>query len=52
MNKESKLKYVDKIIEVLNGDNSIYKMMRIYIFKIIYNKFRIDAFTDEKMIEK
>ncbi len=41
-----------KIIDVINEDNSIYKMMRIYIFKIIYNKFRIDAFTDEKMIEK
>ena len=41
-----------KIIKVINGDNSIYKMMRIYIFKILYNNFRIDVFTDEKMIEK
>ena len=41
-----------KIIDVINGDNSIYKMMRIYIFKILYNNFRIDVFTDEKMVEK
>ena len=27
-------------------------MMRIYIFKILYYNYRIDVFTDEKMIEK
>ena len=42
----------NKIINVINGDNSIYKMMRIYVYKILYNNFRIDIFTDEKMIEK
>ena len=41
-----------KIIDVINEDNSIYKMMRIYIFKILYNNYRIEAFTDKKIIEK
>ena len=41
-----------KIIDVINGDNPIYKMMSIYIFKIFYNNFKIDIFTDEIKIEK
>jgi len=41
-----------RIIDVINGDNSIYKMMRFYIYKILYNNFKIDIFTDEKKIEK
>ena len=41
-----------KILDVINGDNSIYKMIRIYIYKILYNSFGIDAFINQKMITK
>ena len=47
-----KSKEPNKIIDVINGDNSIYKMIRIYIYKMLYNYFKIDIFVDKKMIEK
>ena len=47
-----KSKEPNKIIDVINGNNSIYKMIRIYIYKILYNNFKIDIFIDKKMIEK
>jgi len=41
-----------KIIEVLNTDNTINKMIRLYIYKILYNKYNIDFFLDETNIIK
>ena len=41
-----------KIINAINGDNPIYKMIRIYIYKILYNNFGIDAFINEEMVSK
>jgi len=52
--EDEKPKFEDseKIIKILNGDNSIYKMMRIYIYKILYNNLGVDAFVNQKMVEK
>jgi len=41
-----------KIIEVINGNNSICKMIRIYIYKILYNNYSINIFINEKSIDK
>ena len=40
------------IINVINENDPIYKMMRIYIYKILYNNFGVDIFIDKKMIKK
>ena len=52
--EDEKPKFNDpkKIINAINGDNSIYKMIRIYIYKILYNKFGLDAFINLKMVDK
>ena len=52
MFKEEKPKWKDpsNIIDVINMDNSICKMIRIYIYKILYNKYKIDFFFDEENI--
>jgi len=50
--KETKFNDPKKIIDVINGDNSIYKMMRIYIYRILYNKFGTDVFIKEEMVNK
>ena len=50
--EEQKFKSPEKIINVINGDNSIYKMIRIYIYKVLYNNLGIDAFTNQKIIDK
>ena len=50
--EKSKFKVPKNIIDVINGDNPIYKMIRIYIYKILYNNFGIDVFIDKKKIEK
>ena len=41
-----------KIINAINGDNSFYKMIRIYIYKILYNKFGVYIFTNQEMVDK
>ena len=41
-----------KIIDVINGNDNICKMIRIYIYKILYNKHNIDAFINEESIKK
>jgi len=46
---DDKWKKSKNIIKVINGDNSIYKMIRIYIFKILYNNYKIDAFNKESI---
>ena len=42
----------NKIINVINGDNPIYKMIRIYIYKILSYNFGLYFFVNKKMIEK
>ena len=51
-NKEHKLYNPQKIIKVINGDNSIYKMIRIYIYKILYNNFGVEIFINQNMVDK
>ena len=46
--KKPKFKKPEKIIEVLNGKESVYKMIRIYTYKSIYNNYKISAFTENK----
>ena len=41
-----------KIIDVINGSDSICKMIRIYIYKILYNKYNIDVFINAESIKK
>ena len=41
-----------KIIDIINENNSINKMLHIYIYKILYNKYKIDAFINEEIINK
>ena len=41
-----------KIIEIINGKEPIYKMIRIYIYKILYYNYKIDAFINEESINK
>ena len=47
-----KFQDADKIINVINGNNPIYKMIRIYIYKILYNNFGVEVFIEERMIDK
>ena len=49
---DDKWKNSKNIIKVINENNSIYKMIRIYIFKILYNYYTIDAFINEESIRK
>ena len=46
-----KFKDQKKIMNVLNGNKPIYKMIRIYIYKIIYNHNE-NVFINESIIEK
>ena len=50
--KEPKFKDSKKIISFINGDKSIYKMIRIFIYRILYNNFGADVFKNEKKVEK
>ena len=43
---------IKKIIEAYNEDSSLHKMIRIYIYKILYNNYDIDIFIDQKIIDK
>jgi hypothetical protein len=54
MFKDEKPKFKDykKILNVLNGKDTICKMIRIYIYKILYNKYKIDVFINKESIEK
>ena len=50
--KEPKFKNPEKIIKVIIRDNSVYKMIRIYIYKILYYNFGIDIFINQEMVNK
>ena len=51
-NKIPKYKDPKKIIDIFKKDNPIYKMFRIYIYKILYNNYNINVFINENSIEK
>ena len=50
--KKPNCKDPKKIIEIINGKEPIYKMISIYIYKILYNNYKIDAFINEESINK
>ena len=50
--KKPNCKDPKKIIEIINGKEPIYKMIHIYIYKILYNNYKIDAFINEEIINK
>jgi hypothetical protein len=41
-----------KIIKVINDENPLCKMIRLYIYKIFYNKYTINFFYKEENIKK
>ena len=43
----NRFKDPEKIIKYLNEDKLINKMIRLYIYKILFNKYQIDAFLDK-----
>lgn len=49
---QPKLKDPKKIIEIINGKNSIYKIIRLYIYKVLYNYYKIDFFDNEEIIKQ
>ena len=49
---KSKFKEPEKIIEVFNKKEPIFKMIRLYIYKILYNHYQIDVFLNQKLINK
>ena len=49
---DAKFKDPEKIIEFLNKDKLINKMIRLYIYKILFNKYKIDAFLNKNNILK
>ena len=42
----------ENIIKIFNEDNNTCNMIRIYIYKILYNKYKIDFFLDDNNISK
>ena len=52
--KKHKFNSPEKIINAINGDNSIYKIIRIFIYKILYINFGVDTFTfiNQKLVDK
>ena len=47
---DAKFKEPEKVIESLNEDKPIFKMIRLYIYKILFNKYKIDVFIDKNKI--
>ena len=50
--EEPKYKEPEKIIEFLNKDKAMNKMIRLYIYKILFNKYQIDTFLNINIILK
>ena len=44
---EVKFKDPEKIITLINGKKTINKMIRLYIYKILFNKYQINAFLNK-----
>ena len=49
---DAKFKDPGKIIKVINDKKALNKMIRLYIYKILYNKYKIDAFLNKNNILK
>ena len=49
---KNKCKEPKTVINIINKENPIYKMMRLFIYKILFNKFDIDAFINNDIITK
>ena len=49
--KEPKWKLPDNIINVINQKNNVCKMIRLYIYKILYNEYSIDFFYNKDKIK-
>ena len=43
---------IQNIIDAINGNDSISKMIRLYIYKILYNNYTIDVFINKESIDK
>ena len=50
--KDSKFEDPNPIINFIKGENSLFKMISIYIYKIFYYNYGIDVFINEDMIKK
>ena len=48
----AKFKEPEKIIILLNEKKTINKMIRLYIYKILFNKYQLDAFLNKNNILK
>ena len=44
---DNKFKEPEKVIKLLNENKNINKMIRLYIYKILFNKYQIDVFLDK-----
>ena len=49
---KNKCKEPKTVINIIKKENPIYKMMRLFIYKILFNKFDIDAFINNDIITK
>ena len=49
---KTKFKDPKKIVDIINGEHIIHKMIRIYIYKIFYNNYQIDFFKNKQNITK
>ena len=52
IDNKPKFKDPQNIIKVINEDIPLHKMIRFYIYKILFNNYSIDIFADEKKINK
>ena len=44
---DNKFKDPLKVLKIINEKKPIYKMIRLYIYKILFNKYQLDAFLDK-----
>ena len=49
---KAKFNDAEKIIETINKKKPTCKMIRLYIYKILYKKYKIDAFLNQKYKDK
>ena len=49
---KSKFKEPEKMIESFNSKEPIYKMIRLYIYRILYNRYQKDVFLNLKWVNK
>ncbi len=50
--EESKFKEPEKIIKLINEKKTVNKMIRLYIYKILFNKYQLDGFLNKNNILK